>query len=112
MSGEYSSFLPSYSLLIFGAIGMVAYSISANIRSKQPLGKMGKNLADTLLYSRGFGFLIFALVNFVGILSIFTGIIIKINTGLDPIDAIPFFIFYIAVWWIFFIAIIDAKRKI
>ena len=98
------------SLIIFAAIGIVAYSVSINIDhpTDDPILLKFSNLRR---YSSSNGFHIFAIINFIDILLIFITILLECckKDGLPYI--IPFCGLLIGVWLITYVSIRDLLWK-
>lgn len=98
------------SLIIFAAVGTVAYSVSINIdHSIDPIVLKFKN---TRRYMLSNGFLVFAIINFVGVLVIFTSILLKCCQFENLPHVIPFCLITIGVWVITFISVRDLLWRI
>ena len=97
------------SLIIFAAIGIVAYSVSINI--DHPTDPILLKFSNPHRYFLSNGFLSFAIINFIGILLIFTTILLECckMDGLPYI--IPFFVLLIGVWFITYVSIRDLLWK-
>jgi len=103
--------IPLQSQLIFGAIGTVAYSAFTNVDKDKTLGQ---DLGFIHTYSRGVGFLFFAIINFIGLIVLCSYVILnayQINLGFFP-KYLSFLVFYLAIWWILIMGLVDVYLKI
>lgn len=93
------------SLIIFAAVGMVAYSVSIHIN--HPVDPILLKFTNPQRYFLSNGFLSFAIINFTGILLIFTSIFLECCEIKGLSYFIPFLLLLIGVWWITIISIRD-----
>ena len=102
--------VPIGSLIIFAAVGVVAYSIS--ITMDHPMDPIQLKFVNVRRYFLSNGFLIFAIINFVGILFTFTSISLACFQFESISFVIPFFVLSIGVWWITCLSVIDLLWRI
>lgn len=98
------------SLIIFAAVGMVAYSVSINI--DHPIDPIILKFKNTRRYFLSNGFLVFAIINFLGVLIIFTSTLLKCCQFEKIPHVIPFFLLLIGVWVITVISVRDLLWRI
>jgi hypothetical protein len=94
---------PPSSQLIFGAIGTVAYSTYLNLIPKEI--KLDKPLIHDRIYSRSMTMCIFAVIIFIGLISLFLVNGFFNLTGWA--NSISFLIFNVAIWWILIVVLRD-----
>lgn len=98
------------SLIIFAAVGTVAYSISITI--DHPTDPILLKFANPRRYFLSNGFLFFAIINFLGVLIIFTSVLLECCMFERISFIIPFLLLLSGVWLITGVSLRDLLWRI